>query len=435
MPELQFDSSATKNTFHRKLLVILFCAIIMRFTSLRAAEPPSLAANAINSLGVDLLHRVGKPDENALISPYSIQSAMVMAYAGADGATRDEMAKALHYPKDDSELHKSFADLRKALNAAIKESETDSAQRRRYGQTNDPLTLVIANRLFGQRGYDFREPFLALLKNNYDAPFEDMDFINGSAAATKEINLWVEDQTRKRISNLIPDGALNRLTRLVLVNAIYLKAPWAEKFGASNTKPGLFHVSGGKGVEVPMMNQRKEFAYGKGNGFSMVMLPYSNYQLVFLIILPDKVSGLAAVEAKLNPELNADTVKFENCDVALRMPKFKLEPPTMPLGQTLQALGMKSAFDIPPHSANFERMAPRKPDDYLALSGVYHKTFLKLDEEGTEAAAATAMAFNTLGIHEPPKQVEMNVDHPFIFAIRHQLSGAILFLGHVTDPR
>jgi serpin B len=407
----------------------------MKLTSLRAAEPPSAAANAINSLGVDLLHRVGKPDENALLSPYSIQTAMVMAYAGADGTTREEMAKALHYPKDESELHRSFTGLRKELNRLVQQSELISARQKEYGQTNDPLTLVIANCLFGQRGYDFREPFLALVKDNYGAPFQDMDFVNRSELATRTINEWVEDQTRKRIQNLIPDGALDHLTRLVLVNAIYLKAPWAEKFEASATKPGLFHVNGGKGIEVPMMSLRKEFAYGKGNGFSVVMLPYSNYQLVFLIILPDKVNGLAAVEAKLSPGLNMEAVKFENCDVTLHMPKFKLEPPMMPLGQTLQSLGMKSAFDIPRGSANFERMAPRKPEDYLALSEAYHKTFLKLDEDGTEAAAATALVAMASGIHEPPKQVEMNIDHPFIFAIRDEPSGAILFLGHVTDPR
>jgi serpin B len=262
-----------------------------------------------------------------------------------------------------------------------------------------------------------------------------MDFINGSAAATKQINQWVEDQTRNRIRNLIPDGALDQLTRLVLVNAIYLKAPWAEKFEKSATQSGPFRVNGTKSVEVPMMGQRKEFAYGKGNGFSLLMLPYSNYEFVFLVILPDKIDGLASVEAKLSPNLNFDSVKLESCDVTLRMPKFKIEPPGTPLGQTLQVLGMKSAFDNPRGSANFARIAPRRPDDYLALTEVYHKTFLKLDEEGTEAAAATAMAVATLGIHKPPKPVTVNVDHPFLFAIRHQPSGAILFLGHVTDPR
>jgi len=410
-------------------------ATLLYAKSLSAAEPSSAAVTAVNTLGINLLHKIGKPDANALISPYSIQSALAMAYAGAEGATRDEMAKVLHYSKDDSELHKSFAALWKELNRVVEQSELISAQAKQYGQTNDPITLTVANRLFGQSGYDFRPPFLALVKDSYDAPFKPMDFINGSAAATKQINQWVEDQTRKRIRNLIPDGALDRLTRLVLVNAVYLKAPWAEKFQASATQPGPFRANGARNVEVPMMGQRKEYMYGKGDGFSLLVMPYIGHQFVFLIILPDKMDGLAAVEAKLSPSLNFDSVKMESCDVTLRMPKFKIEPPMIPLGQTLQALGMKAAFDNPRGSANFERIAPRRPDDYLALSEVYHKTFLKLDEEGTEAAAATAMDFATLGIHEPPKPVTMNVDHPFLFAIQHQPSGAILFLGHVTDPR
>ena len=184
-----------------------------------------------------------------------------------------------------------------------------------------------------------------------------------------------------------------------------------------------------------MMTQRNEFPYRKGDGFSMLQLPYSGDEILFLIILPDKVDGLAMVETKLTPSLLGGATKWEQRDVTLYLPKLKLEPPVLPLGQTLQALGMKTAFDKPPRSANFDRMAPRRPNDYLALSEVFHKTFLKLDEEGTEAAAATALQMVTLGIHEPKKAIEVKVDHPFLFAIQQQSSGACLFLGRVTDPR
>jgi serpin B len=397
--------------------------------------PSSAAAAAINTLGIDLLQKTGKPNANVLFSPYSIQSALAMAFAGAEDATRDEMAEALHFPNVDADLHQSFSDLHKALNAAMEQSAAISQRAKQRGQTYDSITLTIANHLFGQTGFDFRLPFLALLKDNYDAPFEPMDFISDSAAATRQINGWVESQTRSRIRNLIPDGALDSLTRLVLVNAVYLKAPWAKKFEASETRPGQFRVNGGKGFEVPMMGQREKFQYGKGEGFSMLLLPYGSFQLVFLIILPDEMDGLASIEAKLSPNMNADSVNMESCDVTLRMPKFKIEPPMIPLGQTLQALGMKSAFDNPRGSANFERMAPRRPNDYLALSEVYHKTFLNLDEEGTEAAAATALGAFLGAIRQPTKQVDVNVDRPFIFAIQHQPTGAILFLGHIADPR
>jgi serpin B len=399
------------------------------------------AANAINALGLELLPRAAQPNQNALLSPYSIQSALAMAYAGADGVTRAEMAGVLHYPKDDAELHGSFAALRKALDEAVRTSVQQAAQAKRWGATNDPITLAVANRLFGQTGYDFREPFLALVRDNYGAPFEPLDFIKDATGATRHINGWVEDQTRQRIRNLIPGGALNALTRLVLVNAIYLKAPWMEPFETSATKPGSFHVNGGKSVDVPMMRQRHEFAYSKRNGFCVLALPYSRYELVFLIVLPDKANGLAALESKLTadvfatPDMSEGKHKWEKRDVTLTLPRFKLEPPVFALGAALQGLGMKTAFDQPPRSANFDRIAPRRPDDYLKISEVFHKTFLDLDEKGTEAAAATALVFVTAGHHEPAKPVEVRVDHPFLFAIQHRASGTCLFLGRVVDPR
>jgi len=413
---------------------LILCAILSYANPMRASETNSAAAKAINAFGIDLLRKTGKPNANVLISPYSIQSAMAMAYAGADGVTRDEMARVLHYPKDEGELDRSFAELRRMLEREAKESAARSEARKKYGDTNDPVTLSIANRLFGQSGYDFRAPFLALLKDSYDAPFEPMDFIGGASAATGRINGWVENQTHGHIRGIIPDGVLNSLTRLVLVNAVYLKAPWGEKFSVSLTKSGAFHLTEGKGVKVPMMNRTDDFPYAKGKGFSMVKLPYSGYKLWFLIILPDKLDGLAEAEPKLSPMAIAEA-NWQMHEVTLQMPRLRLEPEPLALSQTLQALGMKTAFDKPPGSANFDRMAPRRPNDYLLLSEVFHKTFLKLDEEGTEAAAATAMVAMAMGIHEEPKRVEMKVDHPFLFAIQHAGTGTLLFLGRVADPR
>jgi serpin B len=184
-----------------------------------------------------------------------------------------------------------------------------------------------------------------------------------------------------------------------------------------------------------MMTQKHEWAYASANGFSVLQLPYRGYSICFLILLPDAVDGLAALEANLDPNLLPAPISWEPRNVTLFMPKLKLEPPLLPLSGALKALGMKTAFDIPQGSANFERIAPRRGGDYLALSKAYHKTFLKLDEEGTEAAAATALKDMTMGIHMPKEPVEMRVDHPFLFAIQHRSSGAILFLGRVTDPR
>jgi serpin B len=388
-------------------------------------------------LGIDLLHRTGKPEANTLISPYSIQSALAMSYAGADGVTRTEMAKALHYPKDEAELHHDFAALRKALEELAQQSAKNTEESKKYGAISDPFTLTIANRLFGQAGYEFRAPFLSLVKDSYDAPFEPLDFEKKSAAATKHINDWVENQTRQRIHNLIPDGALNSLTRLVLVNAIYFKAPWASEFQSSATKPRPFRLAGGQSVDVPTMNQQHKFGYAKRDGFTVVQIPYSVWSIQLLVLLPDKVNGLSELEAKLTPKLLAECANPDEREVILSLPKFKLEPPLFPLGGELKALGMKSAFDEPPGSANFDRIAPRRPNDYLYVSEVYHKTFLSLDEKGTEAAAATAVVMmrSSSLVSDPPKPVEVKVDHPFLFAIQHRPSGACLFLGRVTDPR
>ena len=360
---------------------------------------------------------------------------MVMAYAGADGVTRDEMAKVLHYPKDEAELHRSFAELRATFALEARQSAAQAEAWKRYGGSNDPVTLSIANRLFGQSGHDFRAPFLSLLKDTYDAPFEPMDFAHAAPEATRRINEWVENQTQEHIRTIIPDGALHPLSRLVLVNAVYLKAPWGDKFERERTKPGLFYLNSGQGVEVPMMNRAEEFPYSKGRGFSMVKVPYSGYKLWFLIILPDKRDGLAEVESKLSAA-TIDDAKWDMYEVTLQMPRLKLEPAPMALGRVFQALGMKTAFDNPAGSANFDRMAPRRPLDYLMLSEVFHKTYLKLDEDGIEAAAATAVHAVAGAIREEePKRAEMKVDHPFLFGIQHAQSRSLLFLGRVADPR
>ena len=424
--------SALPCCFDLALRVPLFATLLLA-TPMRATEPTPTAANAINALGIDLLHNGGDPNANALLSPYSIQSALAITYAGAEGETRAEMAKVLHYPKDDAETHGSFAALRKALDEVVQKSANDAEQMTKRGVTNDPITLTVANRLFGQSGYDFREPFLALVRDNYGAPFEPLDFVKNPLEATKHINVWVEDQTRQRIRDLIPKGALDRLTRLVLVNAIYLKAPWADEFSQSATQPRPFYVMGGEPVDVPTMTGTRQVGYASRGGFRVVAIPYRGVAIQFLILLPDQVDGLAALEGKLTAGQLSECANLSGQEVILFLPKIKLEPPLMTLGKQLQTLGMRTAFDQPRGSANFDRMAPRRAGEYLYLSEVFHKTFLKLDEKGTEAAAATAVAVRAARASERP--IEVRIDHPFLFAIQHRPSGACLFLGRVTDPR
>jgi len=396
---------------------------------------PAPAAQAINALGLDLMAKGTEAGANALLSPFSIQTALAMTYAGAAGDTRAEMARVLHYAGEETPLHASFAALQRALDEVARRTAEQAEQMKKFGMSGDPITLTVANRLFGQTGYEFRAPFLELTKDTYKAPFQPMDFVKNAAGATREINGWVEEKTRQRIRDLIPAGGLDRETRLVLVNAIYMKAPWQEVFPAGATKPAPFHPAAGAAVDVPTMVHKGNFGYAQHEGFKAVTVPYSGGELQLLILLPDEKNGLAALEAKLTPEQLAACARPGSPELILHLPKFKLEPPLFKLGKVLQTLGMKSAFNQPKGSANFDRMAPRKPDDYLYISEVFHKTFLDLDEKGTEAAAATAVAMMraTAVMMDPPKPIEVRVDHPFLFAIQHRPSGACLFLGRITQ--
>jgi serpin B len=411
-------------------------AVLAASTSLHAADF-DLAASATNQLGIDLHRQLARGDENLCLSPCSIQSALAMTFAGADGDTRTEMARVLHFPNDGDTIHASFAALQRSLEEMSKKTAKIVEQSKKGGGPSEPIMLAIANRLFAQSGYDFRDSFRELVKKFYDAPFETLDFKKNPARAREHINKWVADQTRDRIRDLIPQGGIKELTRLVLANAIYLKAPWQSEFTAALTKPKPFHVHGGDSVDVPTMKQRKQFGHAKADGYSVVALPYSGGELQFLIFIPDEINGLRKLESKLGAELLAQCAKLEARDVDLELPKFKFEPPTIPLGETLQALGMKTAFDVPQGSANFDKMSPRKPDRYLAISNVFHKTFIAVDEKGTEAAAATAVVMMevTARLEKPKQPIEVKVDRPFLYAIQHVPSGACLFIGRVTDPR
>jgi serpin B len=412
-------------------------AAIAAFTSLHAADF-DLAAKATNELGVDLHRQFARGDENLCLSPYSIQSALAMTFAGADGDTRTEMARVLHFPNDGDAIHASFAVLYGSLEEMAKKTATIAEHSKKTGGPSEPITLAIANRLFAQNGYDFRNAFRDLVKTFYGAPFEPLDFKKNPERERQYINKWVADQTRDRIRDLIPVNGVDATTRLVLANAIYLKAPWGNEFSDAFTKAKPFHVHGGATVDVPTMNNIKKFAYAKQNGFTAVALPYSGSELQFLVLLPDEVKGLRELESKLTTEMLTQCAKLETKrDVDLSLPKFKFEPPTIPLSDKLKALGMKTAFDMPKGSANFERIAPRKPDDYLAISEVFHKTFIAVDEKGTEAAAATAVAMMAMARMQspPPPPIVVKVDRPFIYAIQHVPSGACLFIGRVTDPR
>ena len=417
------------------LIPYVFGALLV--TMAHGATNFELAAKATNELGVDLHRQLATSDENLCISPYSIDSALAMTFAGADGETRSEMARVLHFPNG-GDVPASFSALQQSLEQMSAKTAELAKESKKFGGPSEPITLNIANRLFAQKGYHFRDAYLSLVKQNFGGAFEPLDFVADPAAATQRINKWVADQTRDRIRNLIPGGALDKTTRLVLANALYLKAPWASEFSQNATQPQPFFVRGGGPVDIPMMRKTdKNFGYAKREGFTAVGLPYAGNELQFLVLLPDDINGIRALESKLSAEVLASCAKLQKRDVDLYLPKVKLEPPTITLAKQFEALGMKTAFDQPKGSANFDKIAPRTPDDYLYISQIFHKTFIAVDEKGTEAAAATAVAMMAGSAlrSPPPPPIEVKVDRPFVYAIQHVPSGVCLFLGRVTNPR
>jgi serpin B len=412
------------------------CSLFFAAISVSAADS-GFAASATNEVGLDLYRKLATGDNNLCLSPYSIENAMAMTFAGADGKTREEMARVLHFSKGDESLHGSFADLQRQLQEMSAKSAKAVAESGELGGPKEPISLAIANRLFAQKGYDFRENFVAMVKERYGAPLDLVDFATNATGATQRINSWVLEQTRKRIRDLIPPDALTAATRLVLANAIYFKAPWNVAFPADATNPQPFHARGREAISAPTMHHgRLSCGYAKRDGFTAVNIPYIDSDLHFLVLLPDERNGLASLERKVTSATLAECAQLEGRELDLYLPKFKFEPPTLNLGSTLRALGMKTAFDQPPGSANFDRMAPRKPNDYLCISEVFHKTFIAVDEKGTEAAAATAIAMvRATSMQNPSRPLEVRIDRPFLYAIQHRPTGTCLFIGRVTDPR
>jgi serpin B len=412
-----------------KLLLASLAALVAASTSLRAADAPwaaaTPAANAVNAFGIDLLRQSGRANENALISPYSIETALLLAYAGANGDTRAEMAQALRLPKSPET---SFGSLRHWLDEVRRHPEAtgEGATPAPEAKPKEPIVLLSANRIYVQGGFALNPPYVAGLKENYDVTTGEADFAKDPAAAAQAINDWVSQQTNQRIPGLLPDGALDTTTRVVLVNAVYLKAPWNKGFRAGLTKPAAFRVNGGAAADVPMMQGYDvKLGLARRPGFTAVAIPYTGSQLQFLILLPDKPDGLAALEAKLTPEMLASCARLEISMMDLSMPRFKSEPATMNLNKPLRALGMKLAFGP---GADFSRISPKS----LQIAGVFHKCYLSVDENGTEAAAATAVAAAAADGDAPD---DIHVDRPFLFAVQDRQTGACLFLGRVNDPR
>jgi serpin B len=369
--------------------------------------------------------QAAETDGNLILSPYSIGAAMAMVYAGADGATKTEMQKALHLPADEQAAAQGFATLGKQL-----------VEMTRRGSSGARSQVTIANRLFVQKDKVLSNPFVRLLADVYQAPLKQLDFRTGPDKARARINEWVQTNTNRKIRDLIPLGGVTKDTGTVLANAIHLHADWEEAFSKEATASATFMVRGKSAADVATMRREAKIGYAKHFGWTAVSLPYAGDALALVILLPDAKDGLTKLEKKVSAGQLASLAKLPQRDVDLSLPKFRIQPPTVGLAEALKSLGMKTAFDLPQGSANLDRMAPRRVDDYLYLSEVFHKAYLTVDEKGTEAGAATAAVMESKGIAEPNQQpIAVRVDHPFLFAIQHVPSGTCLFLGRVTDPR
>lgn len=365
-----------------------------------------------NAFALDLYAELKDQEGNLFLSPFSISTALAMTYAGARGNTEAQMAEVLHFDLEQESLHPTFQKLITQLNTQAKQQG---------------YQLNVANALWGQKGYGFLEEFLDLTKTTYGAGLNEVDFVRATEAARRTINTWVEKQTKGKIKNLIKRGILTDLTRLVLTNAIYFKGNWASQFDKKQTKNSPFYVRVDKTVNVPMMYQKEKFKYMETERLQAIELPYVDNELSTVVLLPKEINGITALENSLT----ADSLKkwlgrLREQKVDVYLPRFKITS-EFRLNTALISMGMPDAFSLPP--ADFSGMTGKKD---LFISAVIHKAFVDINEEGTEAAAATAVVMKRAErMHRP---LIFRADHPLIFLIRDTQSGSILFLGRVVNP-
>jgi len=365
-------------------------------------------ADASNAFGFELWHRIARP-ANQAFSPASISIAFAMTALGAKGETAAQIAKVFHF----GDKLDSWGQLEQAL------------------ASKPGVALHIANRLFGAKAFHIEQPFLDQTRTAFGAPLEQLDFAADPEAARGQINSWVADQTGKRITELMPPSSIDELTRLVLVNAIYFLADWQAPFKHEFTGDEPFHVSLTATKTVKMMHG-EGWLYGKVDGATLLELPYQGGDTSMLVVLPNAIDGLSKLEASASPAvLSKWWAAIGSGAVTVSLPRFTISGNSIDLAKQLAALGMPLVFDK--RLADLTGVAPATtPDQRLYVSHVFHQAFVKIDEKGTEAAAATAVQEAAAGAAAPT--AAFVADHPFAFFIVDKPSGLVLFMGHVTDP-
>ena len=365
-----------------------------------------------SAFALDLYRELKGVEGNLFFSPYSISTALAMTYAGAREDTEMQMARALHFPLDQKRLHPVFALLEAELNGVREKGN---------------VQLNVANALWSHEGYPFLREFVALMKKHYGVLITPVDYGDAETARGK-INAWVEGKTAHKIKDLIGPGILNALTRLVLVNAIYFKGDWANQFDATRTQHAPFWVTPADELQTPMMTQKQNLRYAESDGLQILELPYVGSDLSMIVLLPGEIDGLAELENGLTVEnLEKWTSLPWERQVVVFLPRFRASS-QFRLKDTLMQMGMTDAFDG--GKANFSGMDGR--EGWLYIMAVIHQAFVDVNEQGSEAAAATAVVMGIRSIPPPPSI--FRADHPFIFLIRDNRTGSILFLGRVVNP-
>ncbi len=401
----------------RMLKMLVFACVVIAVTGGYAVADENTTAQqfieANNSFAVDVYGKLCQKEGNLFLSPYSISSALAMTYAGARGETASQMAQTLHFTLDHGDLHQAFARV--------------ATHFHEIGQSGD-IALAIANAIWVQKSVELLKDFVDLVETQYHAGLFPVNFMETPEEARKIINGWVEKQTNQRIQNLLPKGALNKFTRLVLTNAIYFKGKWDLPFEKDATTETSFWIRSEKNVQVPMMQQQHTFKYGETETLQILQMPYAGEELSMVIVLPSTRDGLQTLEHQLTEAQLAewqDTASMREVNVWL--PKFTITS-QFSLAETLQEMGMVDAFST---SADFSGMVANAR---LNISDVLHKAFVEVNEEGTEAAAATAVTIELTSVREPEPIPEFRADHPFLFLIQDNQTKSILFLGRVVNP-
>lgn len=384
------------------------------------SETLAALVEASNAFAVDLWNRIRCQEGNLAVSPSSISLALAMTWAGARSETAGQMAEVLHLEGREG-IHEAAATL--------------------LYDWNDPsrtaYELRIVNRLFGEQSYRFEEEYLELVRRRYGAPLERIDFRYAPEPSRARINAWIEQQTAERIRDLLSPGDVGELTRLILTNAVFFLGKWVKPFHEENTLQAAFRAPGLK-IRVPTMQQVGNFNYCRKANVKILELPYRGGDFAMTILLPRAANGLPALEKRISTTvLDRWRADLQLRSVAVAIPRFTIDPASpILLKSTLAEMGMPRAFDR--SAADFTGIAdPPDSQDRLFIDEVVHKSYVKVDEAGTEAAAATAVlptATASRGLWTP-KPKPFRADHPFLFLIRDVRSRVILFVGRVTDPR